>query len=157
MTKNKAHQCYVCGVRDHHVSLHKESRIYLCETCHSSAEWEYGYPLRDDPPKRCPHCGNRDLDTDRAGEDDIFDEELAVEFGFDPDVLINDYDAHLPFCYEYAFAVREECQSWFPYGPRYYWSNEDGNYTLPRPLTESQREEIGRVLAGQLELPGFES
>jgi hypothetical protein len=105
--------------------------------------------------KRCDQCGCFVHLTDLMPQDDQFDEELAIECGFNPDS-----DDEYSEKWEQFHYVQDQwecnncgCTAWYTEGERYYFDPEECNYSAEaKPLTpkaQAAQERKRQEEAGQ--------
>lgn len=97
-----------------------------------------GEPVLPEKPTKCPNCGSTMIDTDLMPDTDEFDEELAIECGFEFDRNgVRPFGS--PYDYIYGEMYCEDCQYVAGHGQRWYWNEDDGNYTNDKPLTPTEQ------------------
>jgi hypothetical protein len=106
---------------------------------------------------RCEICGRYMRLTDLEPQDDAFDEELAIECGFNPDIDTEFDDRWARFHYVQDQWECENCgvMEWYTEGKKYYFDPDAINWLGAKPITLKEQAEINRQAqeaAGQLRL-----
>lgn len=112
-------------------------------------------------PKHCPDCGRFMALTDLLPENDEFDEELAIDCGFDPDHddIFDERWQRFNYVQDQWECTNCNTLEWYTEGRRYYFDPAKGDYSArapKRPLTETELaalENARQEKAGQLRLP----
>lgn len=145
-------KCSNCGGTDRVIKYDK--KMAFCIHCEGALPRWGDSIIFDAEPTRCPRCGNRDIEGDLFDDDNLdTDEELAIDYGVDPDTADMDEIARFMFGYDYVWC--DECDTGFHYGPRYYYDPKKNGFTVERPPTKAEiakREQQAQEAAGQMRL-----
>ena len=98
--------------------------------------------------KNCPECGKFMALSEYLPDDDEFDDELAIECGFDETVDSMFDDKWQSFHYVNDLWVCSGCdwQEWHTDGPRFYFDAERMNYFADaKPVTPKEEALLQRI------------
>lgn len=154
----RSHRCAVCRVDDGYVEWCENMELYLCARHYYLAN--HVGVLMEETPTRCPKCESQVLELDLLSGNEQVDEDAMVACKMSDEQI---QEAHWAldgeaarFRYVYSECECLNCGYGFSYDKRWYWSEQDGNYTADRaPLTPAEKialENAQQEAAGQMRL-----